>query len=70
MPTALDIYRTASVLVREHGDDATIEAARRAILRGRPGDTNINYLKEHDLLVPKVRGWTKGSPRRRSNAGQ
>jgi hypothetical protein len=26
----LDIYRTASVLIREHGEDATLEAAQRA----------------------------------------
>jgi hypothetical protein len=26
----IDIYRTASVLIREHGEDAGLEAARRA----------------------------------------
>ena len=26
----LDIYRTASVLIREHGEDAALEAAQRA----------------------------------------
>lgn len=26
----LDIYRSAAVLIREHGDDAPLEAARRA----------------------------------------
>ena len=26
----LDIYRTANVLIREHGEDATLEAAQRA----------------------------------------
>ena len=30
MTTDLDIYRTASVLIREHGEDATLEAAQRA----------------------------------------
>jgi len=25
----LDIYRTASVLIREHGEDAALEAAQR-----------------------------------------
>jgi hypothetical protein len=28
--TDLDIYRTASVLIREHGEDAALEAAQRA----------------------------------------
>jgi hypothetical protein len=26
----LDIYRTANVLIREHGEEATLEAAQRA----------------------------------------
>ncbi len=30
MTSDLDIYRTASVLIREHGEDATLEAAQRA----------------------------------------
>ncbi len=30
MTSDLDIYRTASVLIREHGQDATLEAALRA----------------------------------------
>ncbi len=30
MTSGLDIYRTAQVLVREHGEDAPIEAAMRA----------------------------------------
>ncbi len=30
MTSAIDIYRTASVLVREHGEDAALEAAQRA----------------------------------------
>jgi hypothetical protein len=30
MVAALDIYRTASVLIREHGEDAALEAAQRA----------------------------------------
>ena len=30
MPSKIDIYRTASVLIREHGEDATLEAAQRA----------------------------------------
>ncbi len=30
MASDLDIYRTATVLIREHGKDAAIEAAHRA----------------------------------------
>jgi hypothetical protein len=30
MTSDLDIYRTANVLIREHGDDAALEAAQRA----------------------------------------
>ena len=31
MTSDLDIYRTASVLVREHGEDAALEAAHLAV---------------------------------------
>jgi hypothetical protein len=30
MTSDLDIYRTASVLIREHGEDAALEAAQHA----------------------------------------
>jgi hypothetical protein len=30
MTSDIDIYRTASVLIREHGKDAALEAAQRA----------------------------------------
>jgi hypothetical protein len=30
MTSDLDVYRTASVLIREHGEDADLEAAQRA----------------------------------------
>jgi uncharacterized membrane protein YccC len=30
MTSDLDIYRTASVLIREHGEEAVIEVAQRA----------------------------------------
>ena len=30
MTSNLDIYRTANVLIREHGEDAALEAAQRA----------------------------------------
>ena len=29
-PGALDIYRSANVLIREHGEDAALEAAKHA----------------------------------------
>ena len=34
----LDIYRTASVLIREHGEDAALEAAQRADAMLEKGD--------------------------------
>ncbi len=30
MTSDLDIYRSANVLIREHGEDAAVEAAMRA----------------------------------------
>ncbi len=30
MTPEIDIYRTANVLIREHGEDAALEAAQRA----------------------------------------
>ncbi len=38
MTSDLDIYRTASVLIREHGDDATLEAAQRTDAMLERGD--------------------------------
>ncbi len=38
MVEELDIYRTASVLIREHGKDAPIEAAMRADAMLEKGD--------------------------------
>ncbi len=34
----LDIYRSANVLIREHGEDAALEAARRADAMLKRGD--------------------------------
>ena len=34
----LDIYRSASVLIREHGEDAALEAAQRADAMLERGD--------------------------------
>jgi hypothetical protein len=38
MTSDLDIYRSAHVLIREHGGDAALEAAERADAMLEPGD--------------------------------
>ncbi len=38
MTSDLDIYRTANVLIREHGEDAALEAAQRADAMLEAGD--------------------------------
>ncbi len=38
MTAALDVYRSANVLIREHGDDAALEAAQRADAMLEKGD--------------------------------
>ena len=38
MTSDLDIYRSASVLIREHGEDAALEAAQRADAMLEKGD--------------------------------
>ena len=38
MPSEIDIYRSAAVLVREHGEDAAQEAAQRADAMLERGD--------------------------------
>ncbi len=40
MVSDLDIYRSASVLIREHGEDAPIEAAMRADAMLESGDVD------------------------------
>ncbi len=37
-PGALDIYRSANVLIREHGEDAALDATTRAIAMLDKGD--------------------------------
>ncbi len=39
MTSDLDIYRTASVLIREHGEDAALEAAQRHLRLAAPWGT-------------------------------
>ena len=38
MTSDLDIYRSAQVLIREHGEDAALEAAKRADAMLEKGD--------------------------------
>ncbi len=38
MTSDLDIYRSANVLIREHGEDATLEAAKHADAMLEKGD--------------------------------
>ncbi len=38
MTSDIDIFRSASVLIREHGDDAALEAAQRADAMLERGD--------------------------------
>ncbi len=38
MTSDIDIYRTANVLIREHGEDASIQAAMRADAMLEKGD--------------------------------
>ena len=38
MTSNLDIYRSANVLIREHGEDAALEAAQRADAMLAKGD--------------------------------
>ena len=38
MTSDLDIYRSANVLIREHGDDAALEAAKHADAMLEKGD--------------------------------
>ena len=48
MPDDLDIYRTASVLIREHGEDAALEVAQRA----------DKFLQDGNLAASAV--WRRG----------
>ena len=38
MPSEIDIYRSASVLIHQHGEDAALEAAQRADALLEKGD--------------------------------
>ncbi len=54
----LDIYRSANLMIRQHGDDATIEAAKKADAMATKGDregarTWLRVLQAIDQLQAK-----------------
>ena len=61
MTSHLDIYRTASVLIREHGDEAELVAAQRADSFLEAGDIDgsavwkrvLNAIKEIQRKEPR-----------------
>jgi hypothetical protein len=53
MTSDLDIYRTASVLIREHGDEADLVAAQRADSFLEAGDANGSAVWKRVLRVIK-----------------
>ncbi len=56
MISDLDIYRTASVLIREHGEDAALEAAQRADAMLEAGDIDGSAVWKRVLeAIKKIR---------------
>jgi hypothetical protein len=61
LTSGLDIYRTASVLIREHGDEADLVAAQRADCFLEAGDVDgqmiwkrvLKAIKEIQREVPR-----------------
>ena len=53
MTSDLDIYRTANVLIREHGDDAALEAAQRAAARLEKGSLDGQRVWKRVLAAVK-----------------
>ena len=45
MTSDLDIYRSANVLIREHGDEAAIEAAKQADMTTLEVLTSVELVK-------------------------
>ncbi len=76
MTSNLDIYRTASVLIREHGEEAALEAAQRADAMLEKGslDGQRVWKLRHSLsavqtqLLPATLSTALGAPAR-SRAG-
>jgi hypothetical protein len=50
MTSDLDIYRTASVLTREHGEDAALEAAQRANAKSEKGNIPMSGLGQSETF--------------------
>jgi hypothetical protein len=53
MTSDLDIYRTASVLIREHGDEADLVAAQRADSFLEAGDVDGQMIWKRVLKAVK-----------------
>jgi hypothetical protein len=53
MTSDLDIYRTASVLIREHGDEAELVTAQRADSFLEAGDTDGQMIWKRVLAAVK-----------------
>ena len=53
MTSDLDIYRTASVLIREHGEDAALEAAQRADAMPEKGSLGGQRVRKRILAAVK-----------------
>ncbi len=53
MTTDLDIYRTANVLIREHGEDAALEAAQRAYAMLEKGEIDGQLVWKRVLAAVK-----------------
>ncbi len=45
MTSDLDIYRSANVLIREHGEDAAVEAAKQADMTTLEVLTSVELVK-------------------------
>jgi hypothetical protein len=55
MTSDLDIYRTASVLTREHGEDAALEAAQRANAKSEKGNIPMSGLGQERTFGDTIR---------------
>ncbi len=53
MTSDLDIYRTASVLIREHSEDAALEAAQRADVMREKGSLDGQRMWKRVLAAVK-----------------
>ena len=67
MPSEIDIYRSASVLIRERGEDAALEAAQRADAMLERGDVDRGRRVEADRAGGRGIA-AEGAARRRSGA--